>query len=174
MFFMRHGQSTFNVVMDRTGIDPRIPDAPLSDTGKRQVHAAAHHFKKPIELIVCSPYTRAIESAHIFAEKIPVPIKIDIRVGEQRIYSCDIGSPVESLQAAWPALDFSMVPQGEWWQPFPEERRTLMHRANTFLDEWFYSRKPPPERVLVISHWYFINAVTRANPDNAKIIEFGV
>ena len=174
MFFMRHGQSTFQLTMDRTGIDPGIPDAPLTDTGKKQVFAAAHHFKKPIDLIVCSPYTRAIESAHVFAEKVPVPIKIDMRVSEQKIYSCDVGSPVELLQAKWPSLDFSMVPQGEWWKPFPEARGAVMQRMHSFLDEWFYSKKPPPERVLVISHWYFINAVTRTYPENAQIIEVGV
>lgn len=81
---MRHGQSTFNVVMDRTGIDPRMPDAPLSDTGKKQVHAAAHHFKKPIDLIVSSPYTPRNQIRAYLYSTVPAPIAIDPRVGEQK------------------------------------------------------------------------------------------
>lgn len=169
MFFMRHGQSTFNVVHDYTGRDPQIPDAPLSELGERQVEAAALRFNKPLDLIISSPFTRAIQTAHAMAAAQQTPIVIDPLVSEQRMYSCDIGSPVEKLQADWPALDFSKVQGGEWWQPFPEDRKDLTRRITAFRDE--YGWREDAGRLLVVSHWYFIQAISGAGLDNAEVVE---
>lgn len=168
MFFMRHGQSEFNVRINRTGRDPDMPDAPLTEMGQQQVRRAAERFEEKIDLIVASPYTRALQTASLVADVHNVPMIIDPVVGEYRLYSCDIGSPVEKLRASWPSLDFSKVGRGEWWLPFPETPKSLGERVAAFRKIWGLEEKA--SRLMIVSHYYFINAVTGSCPDNAEIV----
>src|SRR5689334_4048712 len=64
MILLRHGQSEFNLHYNATGIDPGIPDAPLTELGHRQANAAATSLAgEDIRRIICSPYTRALQTA---------------------------------------------------------------------------------------------------------------
>lgn len=168
MFFMRHGQSEFNAMMDQ-GIDPRTPDPVLTSHGKKQVEHGIKKLTRPINLILTSPFTRAIETAHIVAEACKVQIMVEPLVAEHRLYSCDVGAPRSKLERDWPHLDFSKVDCGEWWLPFPEPRTSLKQRVHAFKQNWGYHDQV--DSILVVSHWYFINAVTGAYPDNAEVIE---
>ncbi|MGE4351737.1 MAG: histidine phosphatase family protein [Bdellovibrionales bacterium] len=168
MFFMRHGETTFNVAYNRRFVDPQIPDAPLTEHGRRQALAAAKRFPKKLELVLASPYTRALETATIVGSVLDVPVLVEPLVGEYRQYSCDYGSPVVALEKAWPQLDFSKVERGTWWLPWPEPRRSLAQRVQDFRDEWGWHEKA--DRIMVVSHWFFINAVTGLYLDNAEIV----
>lgn len=169
MLFMRHGETTFNEAHNRTGGDPQIHDAPLTARGKKQVTQASQCLGKKVELILASPYTRALESATIAASLLNVPIVVEPLVGEYRQYSCDFGSPLCDLEKAWPHLDFTKVAQGAWWLPFPEPRASLKQRVQTFRQEWGY--QAVADRTLVVSHWFFINAISGAYIDNAEVVE---
>ncbi|MDD3181236.1 MAG: phosphoglycerate mutase family protein [Alphaproteobacteria bacterium] len=169
MFFMRHGQTTFNEGLKHMGCDPQIHDAPLTGQGKKQVTLAAQRFGKKVEFILASPYTRALETATIAASILNVPIVVEPLVGEYRQYSCDYGSPVCDLEKAWPHLDFSKVDKGTWWLPFPEPYASLKQRVQSFREEWGY--QDAADRTMVVSHWFFINAVTGAYIDNAEMVE---
>lgn len=155
--------------MDRTGRDPQINDPPLTDLGRQQVERSARAFTRSVNLILASPFQRAIETAQICAAVLDVPVLIEPLVGEQRLYSCDVGSPVATLEKKWPHLDFSKVDRGEWWLPFPEPRGDLARRIQAFRTEWGCHEHAA--RILTVSHWYFINAVTGAHPDNAEVVE---
>lgn len=169
MFFIRHGQSTFNVAYDETGRDPQIPDAPLSPLGVRQVEkAAAGLAASPIRRILSSPYTRALQTAHIVAEALKLPVTVTPLIGERRLYSCDIGRPAALLKKEWPRADFGTMEEGaEWWMPFHESAASLTARAQAFRDEWDWRQEA--RETLVVSHWYFIAAATGAGLENAEI-----
>jgi len=172
MYYMRHGQSTFNAAENAFGRDPQIEDAPLTDLGKNQVENAAKEIiesKLPIKQIISSPYTRAIESAQIISKHLSIPHIISPLVRERCLYSCDIGQDVELLKQQWPDLDFSEVPSGEWWAPFGETHKSLMHRIKLFKDKWQFDDLA--DNTLVVSHYYYINSATGAAPDNAEVIE---
>lgn len=169
MYFMRHGETTFNEAHNRTGRDPQIHDAPLTAHGKKQVTLAAQRLGKKVELILASPYTRALETATIAASILNAAIVVEPLVGEYRQYSCDYGSPVCDLEKAWPHLDFAKVSPGTWWLPWPEPRKSLTQRVQAFRDEWGWHDNA--DAIMVVSHWYFINAVTGAYIDNAEIVE---
>ena len=73
MILMRHGESEFNVVYKRTRVDPGIRDPKLTPLGRHQVaEASAHLDGRRIARILTSPYTRAIETASIVAERIAI------------------------------------------------------------------------------------------------------
>ena len=170
MFFMRHGQSVFNVVHDRTGRDPQTPDAELSALGITQAQrAAAQLAARKISRIISSPYTRALQTASFAAEVLRLPIEIDPLVAERCLYSCDIGSPASVLRARFPSVDFSALGGEQWWPPQNESARTLQERVHTFMTKMDFEDRAAT--TLVVSHWYFINAATGICPANAEVVE---
>ncbi|HAX91433.1 MAG TPA: histidine phosphatase family protein [Rhodospirillaceae bacterium] len=173
MFFMRHGQSVFNVVHDRTGRDPQTPDAELSALGMTQARKAAMQLEgRRITAIISSPFTRALQTASFVAEVLRLPIEIDPLVSERGVHSCDIGSPASVLRARFPALAFSALGGGQWWPPQNESARTLQERVHAFMTKMSFEDRAAT--TLVVSHWYFINAATGACPDNAEVVEVRV
>jgi len=56
----------------------------------------------------------------------------------------------------------------EWWLPFNESPRDLQKRVRAFEDKSLVNDNP--QRTLVVSHWYFINAATGAGLDNAEVV----
>lgn len=170
MYFIRHGQSEFNIHFDRTGKDPQIPDSPLSSFGVHQVEAAAKKLAQTkIEVIISSPYTRALQTAAAIAGVLKAPIHVEPLVGERRLYSCDIGTPVPTLKQRWSQVDFAAMPEeGEWWMPFHESASALEKRATAFSVKAAALRK---DTTLVVSHWYFLHAMTGRGLDNAEIVE---
>src|SRR6185436_2396237 len=117
MILIRHGESEFNAVFNRTRVDPRIPDPRLTANGKEQVRRAADEIRRaghPIRRLITSPYTRALETAAILAETLKLPVEVEPIVHEHACWSCDIGTPVSALAERWPALDFSHMEE-IWW-----------------------------------------------------------
>ena len=70
LYFMRHGLSVLNV----KGIRAGHIETPLTDEGRRQAKKAGESAKKyQIDTIVCSPLSRAHETAKIVAKEIGIP-----------------------------------------------------------------------------------------------------
>ncbi|HEX4569447.1 MAG TPA: histidine phosphatase family protein, partial [Dongiaceae bacterium] len=104
MILLRHGQSEFNVVYNATRVDPGIPDPRLTEEGRRQALAAAAALAAhPLERLLASPYTRALETAEIIAGKLGLAIEVEPLVREHCLFHCDIGSPRSALAERWPA-----------------------------------------------------------------------
>ncbi|MEE3094714.1 MAG: phosphoglycerate mutase family protein, partial [Pseudomonadota bacterium] len=75
MILMRHGESEFNVVYKKTRVDPGIRDPKLTDAGRKQVADAVRYLvDRPIERILTSPYTRALQTASIVAESLRLAV----------------------------------------------------------------------------------------------------
>lgn len=82
LWLIRHGQSAGNVARDaadaagdlRIALDHRDVDVPLSDLGRRQARALGHWFAGGAEhgrpdVILASPYVRAVQTAEIFRDE---------------------------------------------------------------------------------------------------------
>jgi len=67
LYFARHGQSAANAA----GVWSGESNPPLTDEGRRQAQAAGEAAKElQIDLIVCSPFDRCVDTANIIAEAI--------------------------------------------------------------------------------------------------------
>jgi broad specificity phosphatase PhoE len=175
MILIRHGQSEFNAIFNRTRIDPGIPDPRLTTDGRRQVAAAAELLReRGIRHLISSPYTRAIETATIIAEALAVPITIDPVVRERFAFSCDIGRPATELARHWPALDFDHLPH-PWWHDTerhgPEETEGQLHQRGQSFRVRMAARMDWSE-VGVVTHWGFIRALTGRTVTNAELVPF--
>ena len=171
MILIRHGESEFNAVFNRTRIDPGIEDPKLTARGRDQARQAADEIARaghPFRRLVTSPYTRALETAAIVAEALKLPVEVEPIVHEHACWVCDIGTPVSALAERWPALDFSHLPEVWWPRMEPEEsvlRRCADFRAKAAgLSDW--------RHVAVVSHWGFIKRLTGREARNAEIVPF--
>lgn len=169
MLLIRHGQSEFNAVFNKTRVDPGIEDPKLTDEGKRQADTAGKALRgRAPRRLLSSPYTRAIETAHIIADVLGgIEIEIDRRVGERAAFVCDVGTPLSRLKQAWPKLALDHLNE-QWWPRMEESEEGLAERAREFHDEW----DPHPERpeVAVVTHWGFIRASTGLTVPNCTVV----
>ena len=168
MHFIRHGQSEFNHAYDTIGIDPNIPDAPLTPQGRQQARRAGRQLAgKGITRVIASPYTRALQTASIIAEEINVPLHVEPLIGERVLYSCDIGTPARQLRADWPHLDFSAIIDDNWWPQLGESAQALTRRVAGFTEKW--SPHAVSGDIAIVSHWYFLNALTGRDFANGEV-----
>lgn len=168
MYLLRHGQSHFNVTYSATRVDPDIPDPELTDDGRRQAEEAAQQLRgQAIDRILCSPYTRTLQTADIVADALKLPIAIEPLIREHAYFSCDIGTPCSKLSAAWPHLDFGAL-QETWWPEESETEAQVRERCRLFfhkmadLADW--------SRVLVVSHWAFFRGLTGVEMPNGGVL----
>jgi broad specificity phosphatase PhoE len=171
MILIRHGQSEFNAVFERTRIDPGIKDPKLTAIGRDQVRRAAAKIRDeghPVRRLITSPYTRALETAAILAEELNLPVEVEPIVHEHACWTCDIGTPISTLAERWPALDFGHME--EIWWPEDEPQHSVHRRCNDFrikasqLADW--------RHVGVVSHWGFIRTLTGLDVKNAAVVPF--
>ena len=171
MILVRHGESEFNAIFNRTRVDPGIRDPRLTARGREQVRLAAAAIRRhdqPIRRLITSPYTRALETAAILAEELALPVEVEPIVHEHACWICDIGTPVSALAERWPALDFSHIE--EIWWPEDEPHESVHRRCSAFrikaarLGDW--------RHVAVVSHWGFIRMLTGREVKNAEVVPF--
>jgi broad specificity phosphatase PhoE len=170
MILIRHGESHFNLHYGRTRVDPGIHDPDLTETGQAQALAAAAALAgEDLARIVASPYTRALRTATILAEVLNLPVEVDPLVGERAAMSCDVGTPTGELAIRWPHLDLAHLPES-WWPTLEEPAAGIERRAAEFLA--LAATRPDRERLLVVSHWGFIRAVTGQEVHNCATVRF--
>lgn len=173
MIFVRHGQSAWNVVFSKTRIDdPALPDPSLTDEGRRQADLAAERLR-PLGLrrLLASPYSRALETAHIIADRLGgLAIEVEPLVREHGRFQCDIGSRRALLRERWPALDFAHLEE-EWWPAaLDESEAALATRSRRFRERM--AADPAWSAVAVVSHWGFIRNLTSFELKNGDLVSY--
>lgn len=172
MILLRHGQSEFNLHYDATGLDPGIVDAPLTPLGHAQAEAAAEELaREDIRRILCSPYTRALQTAKPVAHRLGLPVLVTPEVRERRAASCDIGTARADLVLAWPSHDFAVL-DDVWWSVEEEAHAAFETRAAAF--EAGMRARPDWAHTLVVCHWGFIRATTGESVPNGRWVRCSV
>ena len=132
---IRHGESTFNKAWRASPVDPLHYDAPLSETGLAQVQRArATIAEVPVELVIISPLTRALQTAvGLFADHPAAPPMLVAHLARERVEnSCDVGRPPAQLAADFPMLDVAHL-SDVWWhaEGEPDERGICIEPIGT-------------------------------------------
>lgn len=177
VFLIRHGQSTFNVLYEASGVDPLHFDAPLSELGAAQVadsRCAAETLG--VELVVTSPLMRALETAMGLFGAAPVPILVSSLHRERLANSCDIGKPPAVLSETFPTLDFGHLDE-TWWHDGEADHRgvavepdtVFMGRVEAFT-RWIAAR--PEHTVAVVGHGTFFHRMTGRHLENCEVIRW--
>jgi broad specificity phosphatase PhoE len=170
MILIRHGQSYFNLHYGETRIDPGIPDPTLTETGRQQALAVVEILRpRALKRLIASPYTRALETAHIIAGVLGLPIAVEPLVRERAAFTCDIGTPPSELARRWPQLAFDHLEE-RWWGE-EEESETALHARSRHFRALMAATPDWPE-VAVITHWGFIRALTGETVTNGAQLAF--
>lgn len=86
IYFMRHGQTDFNKENKWMG----LLDIPLNVDGISQAHSSISYIKSlNIDVIYSSELKRAIQTSRIIANKLNLPILIDMRLNERSLGSLE-------------------------------------------------------------------------------------
>ncbi len=138
LYFIRHGESQFNVQKRFAG----RTNTPLTSDGRKQAKAAAKEIKEfGIDLIVSSPLSRALETAKIIAKEIGYPEK-DIHINSL-VIERDYGELEGKTYS--PDLNFDGISDIETDDTL-KERAALALRWLETLDA---------KKILVVSHGSF-------------------
>ncbi len=79
IYYFRHGETDWNVVRRLQG----RTDVPMNENGRAQAHSLGKALEQlPLHTIICSPLSRAQETARIVAEYQSVTIRFDPRLRE--------------------------------------------------------------------------------------------
>lgn len=165
---IRHGESTFNAAWRAAAVDPLHFDAPLSSVGVEQVRQARRALEHlPVELVVTSPLTRALQTtAGLFDGHRHSPrIVVHALMRERVENSCDVGRPPAELAVEFPALDLAHL-DDVWWhaEGVPDMRgiciepvASVAARALQFKS---YLRTRPERCIAVVGHGTFFFHLT--------------
>ena len=172
VYLIRHGESAFNVGAPHPR-DPLIFDAPLTQRGKMQAERAREAvLKLGINAVICSPLTRAIQTAlRIFDGTLP--ITIDATHRELLLNSCDVGRPPKSLASDFPGLGFDHL-SDHWWHNGPtnednvpvEPLAAFYERVRAF-DRYLAIATQRP--VAIVGHGNFFRAMISRKMENCEI-----
>jgi len=171
VLLIRHGESTFNAAYRETGVDPLHLDARLTETGLAQVADARERLRDtPVDLVVVSPLTRALQTAlGIFADHPSAPdILVEALHREHGFSSCDVGRAPALLAAEYPGLRFDHLHE-TWWEddahcPAPDEQGIRVepieacHARVERFRAWLSAR--PERAVAVVGHGTFFHHLT--------------
>ena len=170
LWIVRHGQSLGNVARDaaETGALPMIDiaerdvDVPLSPLGERQAEALGAWFaalpaEAVPEVIFCSPYLRARQSAARVLEALRaahdprLALRLDERLREKEFGILDRLTRV-GIRASYPDLAEKMSHLGKFYfrPPGGESWCDVILRLRSFVE--MVSREHAGDRVLVVAH----------------------
>lgn len=174
---MRHAQSTFNVIYDRTEVDPLHFDARLSNDGYRQAVEARRRCvgELDVDIVVTSPLTRAIETALVvFWDYAPIVVESLHR--EWQYNSCDVGRPASVLAAEFPELRFDHLPEMWWYQGrrdrcgiVVEPKKHFLGRVASFVG---WTEERPESRIVVVGHGTFFAYLAGVQLNNCETYQW--
>jgi broad specificity phosphatase PhoE len=198
VYFLRHAEGTHNQAHDKYG-SPRwedefarteaFLDAPLTPfgvqdaqrKGQPSVQAELERGMPPIERVVVSPISRAIQTAQHFFAKEQVPSEPFTCIESCRetfdCHTCNKRRPLSELKRAFPGVDFSRMKDEDdqlWSTTHRETTAEIQERAREFLLEFF--REIPDKYVVVAAHLSIIEAIcavtmgTQVRPSNCEVV----
>ncbi len=168
MILLRHGETVFNVLFGKTRRDPGIRDPRLTERGREQAAEAAHALAgNSITRVLASPYTRAIQTAHVIARALNVPLVIDEKIRERFSFSCDVGTPRSVLATRWPDYAFDHL-DDFWWPDREEPIAQFQARCDAFRRRMAASGDW--RTAAVVTHWGVVRALSGLRIKNGEML----
>jgi broad specificity phosphatase PhoE len=175
LWLVRHGQSAGNVARDAAeagglhviDIATRDLDVPLSDLGERQAQSLGHWFgaldrRDQPQIVLCSPYTRAEQTARLLLENAgitgAVQLRMDERLREKEFGILDRLTAL-GIRHKYPELHEQRVHVGKFYfrPPGGESWCDVILRLRSVLE--MATREYAGQRVLVVAHQVVVNCM---------------
>ena len=162
LYLIRHGKALHNELYDIIGVHafraPEVIDSPLTSEGHQQALTLSQTIHdKNIELVLVSPLTRALQTAHGIFKNTDIPIRSleclrEYPIGED---TCNQRSDISLLKVRFPKIDFSKIEIDEdiSWTETRETRESLQKRVD---EAKRYIKTLPETKIAIVSHNGFI------------------
>lgn len=162
IFLLRHGETDWN----KEGRIQGHTDIPLNQKGRLQIAQTAKGLADiypNIDLVICSPLSRARESAEIAAENLHYPISqiVEEPMVIERCFGEAEGMTAEERARKYPNYQYSDT---GYRFPGMEEYEDLMKRADNIFQKIVNTYKDKGN-ILVVSHGAILAAVITAVTD---------
>ncbi len=169
-YFVRHGKTDYSEHNQKIYQGYGVNLASLAEKGKKQIKQTAKDERlQDADLIISSPYTRALQSAAILSRKLNVKLEVETDLHEwlaNKNYMYEEDSKAELACAEYFSLNGDYPPgQDRNW----ESRQLMAERVRKVLEK--YSQY---DKVIVVGHSMMIQAVTGYNPKLGEIVEFNL
>jgi broad specificity phosphatase PhoE len=179
---IRHGESTFNAAWAASPFDPLHYDARLSALGHEQVRRAREIvLGHPVELVLVSPLTRALETAiGLFRDHPNAPAMRIVALLRERVEnSCDVGRAPSHLAPEFPALDFAHLPSVWWHAEGEADQRGVCIEPEVVVrarvEEFRRSLVAYDQSVIaIVGHGTFLRHLTGRALANCEVAELDV
>lgn len=167
-YLVRHGEANYDGMLENGFWGFGRDFAPLSKKGKKQAEITAKDIRlKDAELIVSSPYTRALQTAQIISRKTGIRVEVDIDLHE---WIPDENNQYKTSEESFAlAREFTKFkgeyPPGEKfrWESLSHMRKRMIHVADKYSDY---------NKVILVGHGMVFRClayIEKMNP--AEIIE---
>ncbi|MFO1302964.1 MAG: histidine phosphatase family protein [Burkholderiales bacterium] len=178
---IRHGESTFNAAWAASPTDPMHWDARLSARGREQVrHARDAVQAHPVEVVLVSPLTRAIETALGLFEGHPASPAMEVvpLLRERVENSCDVGRRPAELAAEFARLSFTHVPDVWWHADGEPDARGICVEPDALVqarvESFRRALQARRERTIaVVGHGTFLRYLTGKSLANCEVVRLG-
>ena len=190
LWVARHGQSAGNVARDAAeaaghawiDVEFRDIDTPLSELGVQQSLALGQWFgrmpaKERPQVVLCSPYVRARDTARLLMEQAglrnghDVRLRVDERLREKEFGLLDRLTR-HGIRQKYPELDEQRAHVGKFYfrPPGGESWCDVILRLRSLTE--MMAREHGGQRVLVVAHQVIVNCMRYLieNLDEAKIL----
>lgn len=165
VYFVRHGETDYEVVASRGVRGWATSFAPLSHMGRLQIDAIARDYRlQEAEAILCSSYARALESGALLSRALNKPLFVEYDLHEWLPQKDPLGDiDADLLRRARVGLE--RTHDDAPWERVEEVRE----RVSRVLERYRGRQK-----VVVVTHAVVIQSFvgTRRAIDHAEIVEF--
>lgn len=167
-YLVRHGEANYEYMLENGFWGFGRDFAPLSEKGKQEAEIAAKDTRlKSAELIVSSPYTRALQTAQIISRETGIRVEVDIDLHE---WIPDESNQYETSEESFAfAEEFTKLggeyPPGEKrrWESLSHMRKRMIRVADKYSDY---------DKVIFVGHGMAFRCLTYIDKMNpTEIIE---
>ncbi len=165
---VRHGQADYDLAESRRLIGGMRDLVPLTELGRGQAAQAAERLAAlPLQTIISSPMTRAMETAQIISLRLRLPVTVEFDLHEWLPdLSCSFDTRrFVSLQAEDLRLHSGEWPEGQArpWEPLSRVRQ----RVQSVLERYAHL-----EHAAVVAHGMVISALTGKEVSTGEIVDY--
>ena len=171
ILIIRHGNRLDFVHPEWFTIARKRYDPPLSKDGKEQIQQLANNMtSETIDHIFASPFLRTIQTAHIIAQTLNLPIKLEAGLGEWHNPDWMTNSPQihnqQELESEYTSIDWSYISQIT--PQYPETEEDVLHRIKLTTNKLLHQYQG---NILIVGHSITVTGTMQAlvNENNTNI-----
>ncbi len=173
LYLIRHGETDWNLMSKRGVKGLAASLAPLTPLGRIQIDTIANDYRlQEADAILCSSFTRALESAALLSRKINKPLYVEYDLHEwlpqkDPTAILDEHSLLEASEGLRQEIDENIRPEDVPWESLAEVRQ----RVTGVLE-----RYQKFSQVVVVTHAVVISSLlgVKRSVDYAEIVPFEI